>query len=55
MIRLSKHAREALEKRNLAFEWAEQTLALPDFVRPDPNDHSLSRSFKAIDERAEAG
>jgi hypothetical protein len=52
MIRLSKHAQEALDKRHIAFEWVERTLAAPDFARLDPNDPSLTRSFKAI---AEAG
>lgn len=50
MIRLSKHAQEALGKRNIAFEWVERTLAAPDFARFDPNDPSLTRSFKAIAE-----
>lgn len=50
MIRLSKHAQEALDRRNIAFEWVERTLAAPDFTGPDPNDPSLTRSFKAIDE-----
>ncbi len=50
MICLSKHAQEALEMRNIAFEWVERTLAAPDFAQPDPNDASLTRSFKTIDE-----
>ena len=50
MIRLSKHAQEALEKRNLPFEWVERTIAAPDFSRADPNDLRLTRSFKAINE-----
>lgn len=50
MIRLSKHAQEALEQRNIAFGWVEGTLAAPDFAEPDPNDPVLTRSFKAIEE-----
>ena len=50
MIRLTKHAEEALDKRNIALEWVERALAAPDFARPDPNDPLLTRSFKAIHE-----
>ena len=50
MIRLSKHAQEALNERNIAFEWVERTIAAPDFTRLDPNDPSQTCSFKAIDE-----
>ncbi|MFZ2004090.1 MAG: hypothetical protein WAV02_03320 [Stellaceae bacterium] len=50
MIRLSIHAQEALEERNLASSWIERTIAAPDFQRADPNDPSLTRSFKAIAE-----
>ena len=50
MIRLSKHAQEALDKRNILVAWVERTLAAPDFAHPDPGDPSLTRSFKAIDE-----
>lgn len=50
MVRLSKHMQEALDRRYIALEWVERTLDTPDFARPDPNDPSLTRSFKAIDE-----
>jgi len=50
VIRLSKHAQEALDQRNLAFGWVERALAAPDFSHPDPNDPALTRSFKAIEE-----
>jgi uncharacterized protein YuzE len=49
MIVLSTHAREAVEKRNVALDWIERALALPDFTHPDP-DPALMRSFKAIEE-----
>lgn len=52
MIRLTKHAAESIEKRQLTFGWIERTLAAADFTRPDPRDRTLTRSFKAI---AEAG
>jgi len=47
MTILSKHAEEAVENRNLRFDWIERLLTEPDFVRPDP-DPTLTRSFKAI-------
>src|SRR5207248_5694320 len=50
MIRLTKHAVESIEKRNLDLEWIERTLASPDFTRHDPRDRTLTRSFKAIAE-----
>ena len=52
MIRLSKHAEEAVEKRNLALEWIERTISAADFSRVDPNDPTATRSFETI---AEAG
>jgi Domain of unknown function (DUF4258) len=50
MLRLTKHAEEAVEKRELAVAWIERTVAAPDFTHVDPQDPMLTRSFKAIDE-----
>jgi hypothetical protein len=50
MLILSTHAREAVEKRELATSWIERTIASPDFRRVDPRHPSLTRSYKAIDE-----
>ena len=52
MIRLSKHAEEAVEKRDLDIDWIERTISVADFARIDPHDPTLTRSFKSI---AEAG
>jgi hypothetical protein len=49
MLILTRHAREAIEKRLLDLEWIERTIAAPDFTHRDP-DPTLTRSFKAIDE-----
>jgi hypothetical protein len=38
------------KKRVLTLESIERTLAAPDFTKPDPNDPTLTRSFKAINE-----
>jgi len=50
MIRFTKHAQEAVEKRGIAREWIDRTIAAPDFTRADPNDRTLTHSFKVIDE-----
>jgi hypothetical protein len=50
MIVLTKHAEEAVEKRKLDPGWIDRTVATPDFTRPDPDDPTLTRSFKSIDE-----
>jgi hypothetical protein len=52
MIILTKHAQEAIDKRSLVLDWIERTVATPDFTHPDPNDRTLHRSFKAIDDAA---
>jgi hypothetical protein len=50
MIRRTKHAEEAIEKRKIALDWIERAIAMPDFTGPDPSDPALTRSYKAIDE-----
>lgn len=50
MIRLTKHAEEAVEKRSLALDWIAHAITAPDFADTDPHDNALTRSFKAIDE-----
>jgi Domain of unknown function (DUF4258) len=50
MIRLTRQAEEAIEKRNIALDWIDRTIAMPDFTAIDPGDPTLIRSFKAIGE-----
>jgi Domain of unknown function (DUF4258) len=50
MIRLTRHAEEAVEKRNIALDWIDRTVAMPDFNAIDPGDPTLTRPFKAIGE-----
>ena len=38
MIRLTRHAEEAVVKRNIALDWIERTVAMPDFAAIDPGD-----------------
>jgi len=50
MIRLTKHAREAIDFRNMAFAWIEAVVHVPDFVDRDPRHPERKRSYKAIAE-----
>ncbi len=50
MIRLTKHAIEAAERRGIAQRWIENTLRSPTRVMPDPTDPSLMRSFAPVPE-----
>jgi len=48
MIRLTKHAREAIGVRGIAFAWIEQAVSSPDFAEADPRYPERTRSYKAI-------
>ena len=48
MIRLTKHAREAVDVRNISLAWIEATVSSPDFVEMDPRHPERTRSYKAI-------
>jgi hypothetical protein len=50
MVRLTKHAEEAIGVRSIAFGWIEETVSLPDFVKVDPRHRDRTRSYKAIAE-----
>ncbi|MGH7060376.1 MAG: DUF4258 domain-containing protein [Stellaceae bacterium] len=50
MIRLTKHAREAIAVRNLAVAWIEAAVSSPDFTEADPRYPERTRSYKAIAE-----
>ena len=51
MIRFTKHAQEALDKRNILVEWVERALQAPDRTGPDPRYPDRTRSYRAIPER----
>jgi hypothetical protein len=51
LIRFSKHAREAIEMRDIALHWIEATVSAPDSVEPGPRYPDRMRSYKAIIER----
>ena len=50
MIRLTKHAEEAVEMRGIALDWIERAIAMLDVTAINPNDPILTHSFKAIDQ-----
>ena len=50
MIRLTKHAQEAIGLRGIDFAWLEATANSPDFVEIDPRHADRARSYKAIAE-----
>jgi hypothetical protein len=48
MIRLTKHAREAIGLRDISFAWIEAAVHSPDLCEPDPRHPNRTRSYKAI-------
>jgi hypothetical protein len=50
MIRVTKHAREAVHVRNISLAWIEATVSSPDFAVTDPRHPERTRSYKAIAE-----
>jgi uncharacterized protein DUF4258 len=50
MIRLTKHAQEAISVRGIAFAWIDEALSSPDFVEADPGHPERMRSYKAVAE-----
>lgn len=47
---LTKHAREALEKRQISVAWLERTLDQPTWTEPDPLDSDLEHRLAAVPE-----
>ena len=47
---LTKHARKALEEREIQIEWLEKTLSAPECILPDPADATVERRFRRIPE-----
>ena len=50
MIRLTKHAQEAINLRDIAVDWIETAVSTPDWIEPDPRHPDRTRSYKAIEE-----
>jgi len=47
-IRFTVHAREMIEEREIDVAWIADAVATPDWTDQDPQDRSLTRSFRAI-------
>ncbi len=50
MIRLTYHAREALERRGIALGWIEAAIAAPDRAGPDPHHPDRTRAITSVPE-----
>jgi len=50
VIRLSRHATEAIEARRIAIEWIEAAIVTPDWTEADPAHPDRTRSYKAVAE-----
>jgi hypothetical protein len=42
------HAQDMIEDRKIPMPWVEATITVPDYIRPDPLDTTLTRAFRAI-------
>lgn len=47
---LTKHAKRALAEREIALEWVERTIAMPELSLPDPDDAAVERRYRKIPE-----
>ncbi len=47
---MTKHARKALEEREILIEWMERALSAPELILPDPEDATVERHFRHIPE-----
>lgn len=47
---MTKHAKKALEEREIRIEWMERALSSPELVLPDPEDAEVERHFRRIPE-----
>lgn len=47
---LTKHAQKVLEEREIPHEWMESCIFEPELVQPDPNDNTIERRYRKIQE-----
>jgi hypothetical protein len=47
---MTKHARKALEEREILIEWVERALSAPELILPDSEDTAIERYFRRIPE-----
>ena len=48
MLRLTRHASEAMQLRQIPLDWVLATIETPDWVSADPRHPERIRSFKRI-------
>jgi len=48
MIRLTRHAEEAIEVRRISLDWVTATIDAPDRVEPDPRNPAVTRAYRAV-------
>ena len=48
MVRYGKHALKRMAERQIESGWVELAIAMPNQTNPDPNDPSLTHSFRFI-------
>jgi hypothetical protein len=48
--RLTQHAKDVLEEREIPAEWLERVLSSPQRIEPDPDDSELEHSLGCITE-----
>jgi hypothetical protein len=45
----SLHAQGNIQKRRIDAAWIEQTIAAPDWTRPDPRHPEVTRAYRSIE------
>lgn len=50
LLRLTRHAQDAIEERGLDHSWIERTVREPEWSHPDPRQPGAERRFRAIPE-----
>ncbi len=47
-VEFTEHAKEAIQQREIHYQWINQTLAQPELRMEDPNDPTVERFFRTI-------
>jgi uncharacterized DUF497 family protein len=49
-LAITAHARLRMRGRQVKMEWIELAARTPDWIEPDPNDLTVERRFRAIED-----
>lgn len=49
-FKLTRHALQVMEEREIPLEWVKRALAEPEHREPDPDDEEVERRYKRISE-----